>query len=107
MPLAALGLAVQVPTGLVLLSVEATKLGVNPAFYAKLAFIAVGLANLAVLHGRSGSAMKGDDLPAGAGAPGDQVLAFLQQGALDHVLPVLLHGIVARPRAHEARGLLR
>ena len=43
-PLAALGLAVQVPTGLVLLSVEATKLGVNPAFYAKLAFIAVGLA---------------------------------------------------------------
>ena len=67
-PLAALGLAVQVPTGLVLLSVEATKLGVNPAFYAKLAFIAVGLANLAVLHGRSGSAMSGDDLRAGARA---------------------------------------
>jgi hypothetical protein len=67
-PLAAVGLAVQVPTGLVLLSVEATKLGINPAFYAKLAFIAVGLANLILLHRRVGSAMRGDDLPAGATA---------------------------------------
>jgi hypothetical protein len=64
-PLAATGLAIQVPTGVVLLSVEATKLGVNPAFYAKLAFIAVGLANLAVFHRRFGTAMRGDDLPAG------------------------------------------
>lgn len=67
-PLAALGLALQVPTGLVLLSVEATKLGVNPAFYAKLAFIAVGLANLLVLHRRFGTAMAGEDLPRGATA---------------------------------------
>jgi hypothetical protein len=67
-PLAAVGLAVQVPTGLVLLSVEATKLGVNPAFYAKLAFIAVGLANLVILHRRFGTAMAGDDLPTGATA---------------------------------------
>ena len=36
-PLAAAGLAIQIPTGLVLLAVEATKLGVNPAFYAKIA----------------------------------------------------------------------
>jgi hypothetical protein len=63
-PIAATGLAIQIPTGLVLLSVEATKLGVNPAFYAKLAFIAVGLANLFVLHARFGSAMRGEDLPA-------------------------------------------
>jgi hypothetical protein len=63
-PLAAPGLAVQIPTGLVLLSVEATKLGVNPAFYAKLAFIALGLVKLIVLHARFGSAMRGEDLPA-------------------------------------------
>ena len=63
-PLAATGLAIQVPTGLVLLSVEATKLGVNPAFYAKLAFIAVGLVNLVVLHARFGAATRGEDLPA-------------------------------------------
>jgi hypothetical protein len=63
-PLAATGLAIQLPTGLVLLSVEATKLGINPAFYAKLVFIAVGLANLIVLHARFGSAMRGEDLPA-------------------------------------------
>ena len=64
-PIAAAGLAIQIPTGLVLLSVEATKLGVNPAFYAKLAFIAVGLVNLIALHARFGSAMRGEDLPAG------------------------------------------
>ena len=62
-PLAAAGLAIQIPTGLILLSVEATKLGVNPAFYAKIAFIAVGLANLAVLHARFGAATRGEDLP--------------------------------------------
>lgn len=63
-PIAAMGLAIQIPTGLVLLSVEATKLGVNPAFYAKLTFIAVGLANLIALHARFGSAMRGENLPA-------------------------------------------
>src|SRR3712207_6273420 len=35
-PLAAAGLALQVPTGFVLLAVEARALGVNPAFFAKL-----------------------------------------------------------------------
>ena len=64
-PLAAVGLAIQIPTGLLLLAVEATKLGINPAFYAKLAFIAVGLVNLAVLHARFGSGMREDDLPSG------------------------------------------
>ena len=66
-PLAAAGLAIQLPTGLILLSVEATKLGINPAFYAKLVFIAVGLVNLIVLHARFGSAMRGEDLPAASG----------------------------------------
>ncbi len=65
-PLAATGLAVQIPTGVVLLAVEATKLGVNPAFYAKLIFIVVGLINLALFHARFGSAMAGGDLPESA-----------------------------------------
>jgi hypothetical protein len=51
-PLAAGGLALQIPTGLILLAAEATRLGVNPAFYAKLLFIAVGLVNVAVFHAR-------------------------------------------------------
>lgn len=66
LPLAAAGLALQIPTGLVLLAVEATKLGVNPAFFAKMAFIAVGLVNLAVFHARFGSAMRDADLPPSA-----------------------------------------
>jgi hypothetical protein len=61
-PLAATGVAIQIPTGLVLLAVEATKLGVNPAFYAKMAFIAIGLINVVAFHWRFGSAMGGGDL---------------------------------------------
>jgi hypothetical protein len=64
-PLAAAGLALQLPTGLMLLAPEASKLGVNPAFYAKMAFIAVGVVNLALLHARFGSAMRGGDLGPG------------------------------------------
>ena len=65
-PLAAAGLLIQIPTGLTLLAVEARALGVNPAFYAKMLFIAVGLANLAVFHARFGSAMRYAPLPGGA-----------------------------------------
>ena len=65
-PLAAFGLALQIPTGLTLLAVEARALGVNPAFYAKLAFIAVGLVNVAVFHARFGSAMNSGTLPPSA-----------------------------------------
>jgi len=66
-PLAAAGLLIQVPTGLTLLAVEARALGTNPAFYAKLAFIALGLANLAVFHARFGSATHpGGSLPSSA-----------------------------------------
>lgn len=64
-PLAATGLLVQVPTGLTLLAVEARALGVNPAFYAKMAFIAVGLVNLTVFHARFGAVGR-DPLPASA-----------------------------------------
>jgi hypothetical protein len=65
-PLAAAGLLVQIPTGVALLAVEARALGVNPAFYAKMLFIAVGLANLAAFHARFGSAMRHAPLPRGA-----------------------------------------
>ena len=65
-PLAAAGLLVQIPTGVTLLAVEARALGVNPAFYWKLAFIAVGLVNLAVFHARFGSAMRHGTLPSSA-----------------------------------------
>lgn len=62
-PLAAAGVALQVPTGLTLLAVEATKLGINPAFYAKMAFLALGLLNVALFHLRFGSASSGWSLP--------------------------------------------
>jgi hypothetical protein len=65
-PLAAAGLALQVPTGVILLAAEARALGQNPAFYAKLAFIALGLANVALFHARFGTALRAGSLPAGA-----------------------------------------
>ncbi|QRG04897.1 hypothetical protein EZH22_17300 [Xanthobacter dioxanivorans] len=48
--LAALGLVVQVASGVVLFAAEAGPLLRNAAFLAKLAFILVGLANIAVFH---------------------------------------------------------
>ena len=65
-PIAGTGIALQIPTGLVLLAVEARALGTNPAFYAKMAFIAVGLLNLAAFHARFGSGLRSGALPAGA-----------------------------------------
>jgi hypothetical protein len=67
-PLAATGVALQLPTGLTLLTVEATKLGINPAFYAKMAFLALGLVNVALFHARFGSATRGESLPPSARA---------------------------------------
>jgi hypothetical protein len=62
-PLAAAGLALQIPTGVLLLAVEARALGTNPAFYVKLAFIALGLVNVALFHARFGSALRTGALP--------------------------------------------
>ncbi len=63
-PLAAAGLLLQAPTGLTLLAVEARALGVNPAFLWKLAFIALGLVNLAAFHVLFGDALRsGGPLP--------------------------------------------
>ncbi len=66
LPLAAGGLALQVPTGLVLLAAEARALGVNPAFYAKAGFIALGLANVALFHARFGASVRAGLVHAGA-----------------------------------------
>ena len=62
-PLAASGLALQIPSGMLLLAVEARALGINPAFYAKMAFIAVGLVNVALFHVRFGTALRSGALP--------------------------------------------
>lgn len=63
-PLAAFGLLLQLGTGIVLLSADARALGLNPAFLAKLALIALGLVNVAALHVRFGPAWHGA-FPAG------------------------------------------
>jgi hypothetical protein len=65
-PLAAAGLALQVPTGLVLLAVEARALGQNPAFLAKVGFILLGLANVALFHARFGGPRRSAPLPGAA-----------------------------------------
>ncbi|WP_114943928.1 hypothetical protein [Microvirga calopogonii] len=62
-PLAAAGLALQLPTGAILLAAEARSLGVNPAFYVKLGFIALGLANVALFHLRFGKVLRTAALP--------------------------------------------
>ena len=59
-PLAAGGLALQFATGAVLFAADARALGVNPAFLAKLGFIAVGLANVALFHARFGEGRGGE-----------------------------------------------
>lgn len=65
-PIAAGGLALQVPTGVLLLAAEARALGQNPAFYAKLVFIALGLLNVALFHARFGTALRRGVLSSGA-----------------------------------------
>jgi hypothetical protein len=62
-PLAALGMVLQIPTGILLLAVEARAIGVNPAFYLKLTFIAIGLANVILFHTRFNSALRTGALP--------------------------------------------
>ncbi len=65
-PLAAAGLTIQIPTGFLLLAVEARALGVNPAFYAKLVFIAIGLVNVILFHSRFNAALRTGTLPSEA-----------------------------------------
>lgn len=51
-PLAASGLALQLGTGVILLSAEASTMVVNPAFQLKGLALAIGIANLAWFHWR-------------------------------------------------------
>jgi hypothetical protein len=76
LPIAASGIVLQVPTGLTLLAAEATKLGINPAFYVKMLALAVGLINVAVFHARFGKALRAGVLDAGA-----RLSAFVSLGA--------------------------
>jgi hypothetical protein len=87
-PVAATGLAIQVPTGLVLLAAEARALGINPAFYAKLAFIALGLTNVALFHARLGGALRAGTLP-----PEARVFAIISLAAW--VLTLLAGRLIA------------
>lgn len=66
LPVAAIGLVLQLGTGVVLLSAEATTMATNPAFLAKLAAIVVAGANLAAFHWRFSGALAESLLPPAA-----------------------------------------
>ena len=66
------GVALQIPTGVVLLAPEARALGVNPAFFFKMTFVAVGLLNVAIFHARFGRSLR-----SGVLNPGARALALL------------------------------
>ena len=68
LPIAAVGLAMQLVTGLVLFSAEATTMATNPAFLAKLAAIAIAGVNLVAFHWRFGGALAASLLPPAARA---------------------------------------
>jgi hypothetical protein len=60
MPVAALGLALQIVSGIVLLSADATAVVRNPAFLFKMAMFALGLVNVAVFYWRYGGTLEAD-----------------------------------------------
>ncbi len=66
---AAVGLALQLPSGIVLLSAEATAIGVNPAFLVKMALILLGLLNVAAFHARYGALLRANEIPIAARTP--------------------------------------
>ena len=57
LPVAVTGFALAVPAGILLFVTEATSLIRNPMFLAKMALIALALANIAVFHSRVGQRM--------------------------------------------------
>lgn len=57
-PIAALGLVLQIASGIVLLSAEASTIILNPAFLFKLAWILIGLANVALFYALFGSTLR-------------------------------------------------
>jgi hypothetical protein len=83
-PVAALGLALQVASGLVLLSADAMPVVVNKVFQFKMAMFALGLVNVAAFRWRFGSALA-------AGAPLNGA-AWFAAASLASWLAVLLAG---------------
>lgn len=76
-PIAAVGLALQLATGLVLFAAEATTMAWNLAFLGKLAAIAIGIANLALFHWRfSGSIAEGLVMPGAKALAGVSLVAW-------------------------------
>ena len=74
-PLAAFGVALQVASGIVLLSAEASTLVRNPAFQFKMAVLILGLANIALFHGSFDGRLK-----QGAPLDGARALAAISLG---------------------------
>jgi hypothetical protein len=64
--IAGLGLALQVTSGIVLFSAEATALVRNPVFLIKLVIILVGLANIALYHAAKNAAPRTPGIPPNA-----------------------------------------
>jgi hypothetical protein len=84
MPVAAIGLVLQIISGVVLLSADATAVVRNPAFQFKMAMFVLGLVNVAVFYWRYGGALKAD-------TPLDRGIGFAAVSLASWVL-VLLAG---------------
>jgi hypothetical protein len=84
MPIAAIGLALQVVSGVVLLAADATAVARNGAFQFKMAMFVLGLVNVAAFYWRFGGALKAD-------APLERGVAFAAVSLASWVL-VLLAG---------------
>ena len=63
LPMAILGLIIQLASGLVLLSAEASTIVDNTAFRFKMLMLLMGLINVAVFHWRFGHLLKADTPP--------------------------------------------
>src|SRR5258708_39752089 len=82
MPVAAIGLVLQIVSGVVLLAADATAVMRNPAFQFKMAMFVLGLVNVAVVYWRYGGARK-------AGTPLAPRIGFAAV-SLASCVPVLL-----------------
>jgi hypothetical protein len=84
MPVAAIGLVMQIVSGVVLLAADATPVMRNGVFQFKMAMFALGLVNVAAFYWRFGGALKAD-------APLERSVAFAAVSLASWVL-VLLAG---------------
>jgi hypothetical protein len=84
MPVAAIGLALQIVSGVVLLAADATAVARNPAFQFKMAMFVLGLVNVTAFYWRFGGMLKAD-------TPLDRGIGFAAVSLASWVL-VLLAG---------------